>query len=98
DFILSDNSALCSCAKVLDVDCILATVSSSMASSPGLLENMCNFGSRLGILGDSINFVSCLYWKYPKNHSVHTGDVGSDKWILLVIILICAVRSACEDM
>src|SRR5260363_306902 len=40
DFILSDNSALYNCAKALDVDCVLAAVSSSTASLSGPLDRL----------------------------------------------------------
>ncbi|CAG8854089.1 11314_t:CDS:2, partial [Gigaspora margarita] len=51
DFILSDNSVLCSCAKVLDIDCILAAISSSMASSSGLLGGYVQFWLVFGHFG-----------------------------------------------
>ncbi|CAG8856881.1 19747_t:CDS:2, partial [Gigaspora margarita] len=58
-------------------------VSSSTTSSPGLLGGL----PEAIVVQRGFQIVSCLHWKYPKDHSVHTGGVGSDKWILLVIIL-----------
>ncbi|CAG8459974.1 593_t:CDS:2, partial [Gigaspora rosea] len=84
--ILSDNCALCNCAKALDIECNSVVVSSSTTSSSGLLSGLLeleaiikdvyDLGSFLGRLSNPIDFKSCLHWKYSENHPVHTRNVG----------------------